>query len=118
MLQELKSKLCPNVNDTLRSINCLAINGQVCFHRWLFADPVRPCWCIKGPVGPLGSTNQNCVPDCCQWLSRSILWFVYFPVVCWEQSTTVCGLMAERAHLRLAYPPLPPPAPSHPPTSL
>ena len=28
-------------------------------YRRLFADPVRPCWCITGPVGPLGSTNQN-----------------------------------------------------------
>ena len=36
----------------------------------------------------------GCVPDCCQWLSRSILWFVYIPVVCWEHGTAVCGLMA------------------------
>ena len=35
------------------------IDSQVCFHRWLFADLVKLCWCITGPVGSLGSTNQN-----------------------------------------------------------
>ena len=42
----------------------MAIDGQVCFHRWLFADPVKPSWCITGPVGPLGSTNQNRAGAC------------------------------------------------------
>ena len=55
------------------------------------------------------------MPDCCQWLSGSILWFVYIPDVCWEHSTTVCGLMAEKAHLQLAHPPTP--SPFHPPPS-
>ena len=57
------------------------------------------------------------VPNCCQWPSRSILWFVYIPVVCWEHSTTVCALMAVFARLRLAtHPHHPTPPPSHPPT--
>ena len=34
-------------------------DSQVYFHRWLFANPVKPCWCIMGPMKPLGSTNQN-----------------------------------------------------------
>ena len=62
MSQVLKSKLCPSINDSLihcPAINCMAMDGQVCFHRWLFAYPVKPCWCITGPVGPLGSTNLN-----------------------------------------------------------
>ena len=30
---------------------CLTIDGQVCFHRWLFADDVKPRWCISWPEG-------------------------------------------------------------------
>ena len=37
----------------------MAIHSQVCFHRRLFADCVKPHWCITGPVGPLGCTNQS-----------------------------------------------------------
>ena len=44
----------------------MAIDSQVCFHRWLFYNPVKPCQCITGPVGPLGSTNQN-------WLGAKLL---------------------------------------------
>ena len=44
----------------------MAIDSQVCFYRQLFADPVKPSWCITGPVGPLGSTNQN-------WLGAKLL---------------------------------------------
>ena len=64
---KIQSQLCPNINHALsRGINCVAIDGQVCFHGQLFADPVKPCWCITGPVGPLGSTNQN-------WLCARLL---------------------------------------------
>ena len=105
--------------------SCTVHPHQLCSYRWpgllsqaAFANPVRPCWCITGSVGPLGSTNQNCLcVRLCQWPSWSILWFVYIPVVCWKCSTTVCGLMAGRARLRLAHPPPPPPAflsPTHP----
>ena len=84
-------------------INCLAIDSQVCFHGQLFADLVKPSWCITGPTGPLGSTNQNWLcAKLLQWLSQSILWFMYIPVICWEHSTTVCSLMAVIARLRLA----------------
>ena len=41
--QELKSKLCNNINDLLRGINCVSIDGQVCFQGWLFPDPVKLC---------------------------------------------------------------------------
>ena len=37
----------------------MAIDSQVCFHRQLFANTVKPSWCITGPMEPLGSTNQN-----------------------------------------------------------
>ena len=70
MSQELKSKLKPNTNDTLmhcpEAYSYVAIDSQVCFYRWLFANPVRPRWCITGPDGPLRSTNQN-------WLCARLL---------------------------------------------
>ena len=77
---------------------------------------------LKGRVGALQDLLGHwgtliriaCVSDCCQWPSQSILWFLYIPVVCWEHSTTVCGLMAGRARLRLAHPPPPPPYPLPP----
>ena len=89
----------------------MSIDSQVCFHRWLFADAVRPRWCITGPVGPL--VRIGWVPDCCQWRSWSILWFVYILAPHWEHSATVCGLMAGMACLQLAHPPTPttPPTP-------
>ena len=64
MSKELKSTLCPNISDSLMhcpeaSTTYVAIDGQVCFHGWLFANPLMPCWCITGLVGSLVSTNQN-----------------------------------------------------------
>ena len=55
----------------------MAIDSQVCLHRRLFADPVKPSWCITGPVGPLVSTNQN-------WLGAKLLSMAVLihPVVC------------------------------------
>ena len=41
------------------TVHYVAINSQVCFHRWLFADSVKLYWCITGPVEPLVNTNQN-----------------------------------------------------------
>ena len=55
----------------------LYVDGQVCFHRRLFANPVKPSWCITGPVGPLWSTNQD-------WLGAKLLpmAILIYPVVC------------------------------------
>ena len=87
MLQERKSKLCPNINDSRthalsRGINCVTIDGQVCFHGRLFANPVKLCWCITVLLGHWEALIRIgcCVPDCCQWPSRSILWLVYIPL--------------------------------------
>ena len=54
----------PNINDILiynleTSSLWLQISSQVYYHRWLFADPVKPSWCITGLVEPPRSTNQN-----------------------------------------------------------
>ena len=69
----------------------MAIDGQVCrgFYRWLFANPVKPCWCITGPVGPLGSTNQN-------WLHVRLLPMAVsiYPVICVHS----CCLLGKQHH--------------------
>ena len=49
-----------------RNLKCITMNSQAYFHRRLFADPVKPGWCITGPTGQLGNTNQN-------WLGAKLL---------------------------------------------
>ena len=99
-------------------INCLAIDSQVCFHGRLFADPVKPRWCITGPVGPLGSTNQNWL--CAKLLPMAVL---ICPVVCVHschllETQHYCLWPNGREGLPSTCPPTPtiPPPPSHSPT--
>ena len=96
-------------------INCLAIDSQVCFHGWLFADRVKPSWCITGSTGPLGSTNQNLL--CAKLLPMAVL---IYPVVCVHS----CCLLGTQHYCLCSnssvclpsacYPP-PPSHPTHPP---
>ena len=37
----------------------MAIDGQVCFHRQLFADPVKPPRCTTGSVGAVNDNNKD-----------------------------------------------------------
>ena len=37
----------------------MAKDGQVCFHRRLFADPVKPQRCITEPMRPLDGINKD-----------------------------------------------------------
>ena len=37
----------------------MAIDGQVCFHRWPIAYPVKPQKCITGSLGPVNGTNKD-----------------------------------------------------------
>ena len=37
----------------------MAKDGQVCFHRRLFADPVKPQMCTTEPVKPLDGINKD-----------------------------------------------------------
>ena len=121
MAQELKSNLQHYINDIYthalsRNIKWVAIHSQVCFHRWLFSNPVKPHWCITGLVGPLGSTNQS-------WCGVKLLTMSVpaYPVGCVRMcrllgdSTTVRALMAGRTCLQLAHPCLPttPPPSTH-----
>ena len=54
--QELKSNLLLNIKITLlvlpRNTKHLATDGQVCFHRQLFANSVKPSKCITMSVEP------------------------------------------------------------------
>ena len=38
--------------------NYEAIDGQICFHRWSFADPVKQQRSTTKSVGPLVGTNK------------------------------------------------------------
>ena len=93
------------------NIICVAIDSQVCFHKWLFTDPVKPSWCITGPVDPLGSINQN-------WLGAKLLPMAVsiYPVVCVHP----CRLLRAQHHYlwtdgRKDPPSACSPAPTNPP---
>ena len=58
--RSVNSSKFPGQADSWRGITTGLAAWYVCFHRWLFANPVKPHECITGPVGPLGSTNQYC----------------------------------------------------------
>ena len=87
-------------------INCLAIDSQVCFHGGLFADRVKPSWCITGSTGPLGSTNQN-------WLCAKLLPMAIstYPVVCVHS----CRLLGTQHYCLCSNGSVCPPGACHPP---
>ena len=85
----------------------VAIDNQVCFHRRLFSNSVKPGWCIAGPVEQLGSTNQN---QCGVKLLPKFVWA--YPLDCvhlchlpraWHHYLCPNG----RESLHSAYPPTP-----------
>ena len=39
----------------------MTIDGQVCFLRWLIADPVKPPRCTTGSVGPVNGINKDVI---------------------------------------------------------
>ena len=124
--QELKSKLKPNIDDTL--MHCpetpstyMTIDNYVCFHRWHFADPVKPLWCITGLVEPLESTDEN-------WWGTKLLPIsvLIYPVDCNCVATSLSPILRTQHHclytndrkicLWLSHPfsPLYPLPPTHP----
>ena len=74
MAQELKFNTLLNIKPTLLyylEILNMVIDGQVCFHKQLFADPVKLQRCTIGSVGPVNDINTDVsgarlVPDYCQ----------------------------------------------------
>ena len=96
----------------------MAKDGQVCFHRRLFADPVKPQRCTTEPVRSLVDGINKDVGDAKLLLITTSV----YPVDC----ACICPLLKTQHHclcpngrcnLPLAShpPPLPLP-PSHPPT--
>ena len=88
------------------------MHSQVCFHRQLFADCVKPHWCITGLVGPLGCTNLS-------WCGVKLLAMSVstHPVGC----VHICHLLERQCHsMQPNGRDSPPPAchlptPTHPP---
>ena len=121
-------KAIPNrTRSEIQFINCWVLNlhscttqkhqahvysSQVCFHRWLFANPIKPPKCTTGSVGPVKWHEKGyewCqIPanDC-----RSILWIEPVSVTDWRHSTAICVLMEGIICLRL---PTYPHHPQHP----
>ena len=68
----------------------MAIDSQVCFHRWLFANPVKPNWCITGSVEPLRCTKQNR----CGFKLLLLMSVLTYPVDC----VHLCHLLRAQHH--------------------
>ena len=119
--QELKSNSLLNIKPTFlcylnHQTHGYTVDGQVCFHRWLFIDPIKPWKCTTGPMEPVNGINKDVSgPDCCKQLSRPILWIKTVSVTYWRYSIAVCVLLEGIIHLQLPtylhHPPNPlPPA--------
>ena len=87
-----------------RNTKDLAIDGQVCFYRWLFADAVKPWRCISWSWGAL--IGLHGVPNYSSRQSGPPLWIVPVHVTYWRHSTALWVWMGALPHLRL---------PTHPP---
>ena len=93
----------------------MAKDGQVCFHRGLFADPVKPQRCTTEPVRPLDGINKD-VDGAKLLLTPTSV----YPVDC----TCICPLLKTQHHClcpngrcnppSASHPPLPPPTPLPP----
>ena len=59
------SNLQHNIEVTLQHYPGTVIDSQVCFHRWLFADPVKQQRCTAEPVEQ-GGINK----DVCMWYQQ------------------------------------------------
>ena len=93
-----------------RNIKYLAIDGQVCFYRRLFADAVKPQRCISWSWGAL--IGLHGVPNFSSWQSGPPLWIVPVHVTCQWHSTALRVRMGALFRLRLPTRPHRPPHPS------
>ena len=102
---------CPDI-----AINYEAIDGQVCFHRWSFANPVKPRWSTTESMGPLMGTNKAA------WGVKLLVMTVWSNQV---DCGSFCALLKTQ---HCCLPPCgwyclpsashPPPTPSHSPTPI
>ena len=67
--------VCKSFTQALpRNIMHLTVDGQVCFHGWLFADAAEPRECISQSCGAL--IGMHGVPNCSQQQSWLSLWII------------------------------------------
>ena len=85
----------------------MAKDGQVCFHRRLFADPVKPQRCTTEPVRPLDGINKDVGGAKLLLTTTSV-----YPVDC----TCICPLLKTQHHCLCPNGRCNPPLASHPPT--
>ena len=62
------------IHTLSRNTNCLTIDCQVCFYRWLFTDAVKPRGCILRSWGAL--IGLHGVPNCSSRQSWPPLWIL------------------------------------------
>ena len=84
----------------------MAKDGQVCFHRRLFADPVKPQRCTAEPVRPLDGINKD-VGGTKLLLTTTAV----YPVDC----ACICPLLKTQHHCLCPNGRCNPPSTSHPP---
>ena len=84
----------------------MAEDGQVCFHRRLFADPVKPQRCTTEPVRPLDGINKDVGGAKLLLTTTSV-----YPVDC----TCICPLLKTQHHCLCPNGKCNPPSASHPP---
>ena len=82
----------------------MAKDGQVCFHRRLFADPVKPQKCTREPVRPLDSINKDVGG------AKLLLMTSVYPADC----TYICPLLKTQHHCLCPNGRCNPPSASHP----
>ena len=83
----------------------MAKDGQVCFHRRLFGNPVKPQRCTTEPVKPLDGINKD-LSGAKQLLMTTSVYPVDSVPYC-RHSITVCVLMEAVTHLQLTIHPPP-----------
>ena len=64
MAQEPKSEILLEIIHTYnlalpRNTKHMAIDGQACFHKWLFANSVKPSRWTTGSVEPVNDINKD-----------------------------------------------------------
>ena len=84
----------------------MAKDGQVCFHRRLFADPVKPQRCTTEPVRPLDGINKDVCGAKLLLTTTSV-----YPVDC----TCICPLLKTQHHCLCPNGRCNPLSASHPP---
>ena len=88
-----------------RNTNCLTIDGQVCFYRWLFTDAVRPQGSISWSWGAL--IGLHGLPNCSSQQ--------YWPLLCIACISSCHLLKAQHCSLSPNWCFTPPSVPHPPP---